>query len=196
MVDDFVWNEAAIQIRKWKDQYGIAVPVSVNVSRIDILDSELESKLDGILKKNDLTPDEYLLEITESAYSEDAQRLIEMVKNLRKKGFRIEMDDFGAGYSSLNMITSFPIDVLKIDMSFVRNMEKDERNMKLVELVIDIAKFLNVRTVAEGVEAQSQLDTLKKMGCQIIQGYYFSKPVTPKDFAPFIEKELERRRGV
>lgn len=193
-VDNFVWNEAAIQIRKWKEQYGITVPVSVNVSRIDILDSKLEYKLDGILKENNLTPDEYLLEITESAYSEDAQRLIEMVKNLRKKGFRVEMDDFGAGYSSLNMITSFPIDVLKIDMSFVRNMEKDERNMKLVELVVDIAKFLNVPTVAEGVESQSQLDMLKKMGCQIIQGYYFSKPVAPKDFATFIEKEVERGR--
>lgn len=118
-----------------------------------------------------------------------------MVENLRRKGFRIEMDDFGSGYSSLNMITSLPIDILKIDMSFIRNMEKDERNMKLVELVTDIARFLNVPTVAEGVETESQLNTLKKMGCQIIQGYYFSKPVAPQEFAQFIEKELERRKG-
>jgi EAL domain-containing protein (putative c-di-GMP-specific phosphodiesterase class I) len=135
-----------------------------------------------------------MLEITESAYSENMTRLIEIVENLRKKGFRIEMDDFGAGYSSLNMITTLPIDILKIDMSFVRNMEKSERDQKLVELVVDIAKFLNVPTVAEGVETQSQLDTLKKMGCEIIQGYYFSKPVPPADFIPFIEKELERRK--
>ena len=131
-----------------EEQFGITVPVSVNVSRIDSLDPSLESKLDNILKENGLSPSEYMLEITESADSENARRLIEVVENLRKKGFRIEMDDFGSGYSSLNMITSLPIDILKIDMSFIRNMEKDERNMKLVELVIDIAKFLNVPTVA------------------------------------------------
>ncbi len=193
-VDNFVWNEVAVQIRKWKETYGFAVPVSVNVSRIDILDPTLESKLEGLLKENSLSPNEYMLEITESAYSENMARLIEIVENLRKKGFRIEMDDFGAGYSSLNMITTLPIDILKIDMSFVRNMEKSERDQKLVELVVDIAKFLNVPTVAEGVETQSQLDTLKKMGCEIIQGYYFSKPVPPADFIPFIEKELERRK--
>ena len=194
-VDNFVWSEAAAQIRKWKEQFGITVPVSVNVSRIDILDPSLESKLDNILKENGLSPSEYMLEITESAYSENARRLIEVVENLRKKGFRIEMDDFGSGYSSLNMITSLPIDILKIDMSFIRNMEKDERNMKLVELVIDIAKFLNVPTVAEGVETDSQLKTLKQMGCGIIQGYYFSKPVPAGEFSKFIEKDIEHRRN-
>ena len=194
-VDNFVWNEVAVQIRKWKETYGFAVPVSVNVSRIDILDPTLESKLEGLLKENSLSPNEYMLEITESAYSENMARLIEIVENLRKKGFRIEMDDFGAGYSSLNMITTLPIDILKIDMSFVRNMEKSERDQKLVELVVDIAKFLNVPTVAEGVETDSQLATLKKMGCEIIQGYYFSKPVPPADFIPFIEKEIERKKA-
>ena len=88
------------------------------------------------------------------------------------------------------MITTLPIDVLKLDMKFVRNMEKDEKSMKLVELIIDIAKFLNVPVVAEGVETQSQLDTLKKMGCNVIQGYYFSKPVPAEEFEKFIEKEI------
>jgi EAL domain-containing protein (putative c-di-GMP-specific phosphodiesterase class I) len=148
-----------------------------------------------LLEENGLSPEEYMLEVTESAYCENMERLIEVIENLRKKGFRIEMDDFGSGYSSLNMITTLPIDILKIDMSFVRNMEKDERNLKLVELVAGIAKFLKIPAVAEGVETQSQLDTLKGMGCQIIQGYFFSKPVPPKDFVPFIENELERRRG-
>jgi EAL domain-containing protein (putative c-di-GMP-specific phosphodiesterase class I) len=194
-VDNFVWNEVAKQIRKWKDEFGITVPVSVNVSRIDILDPDLEAKLMRLLEENGLSPEEYMLEVTESAYCENMERLIEVIENLRKKGFRIEMDDFGSGYSSLNMITTLPIDILKIDMSFVRNMEKDERNLKLVELVAGIAKFLKIPAVAEGVETESQLNTLKAMGCQIIQGYFFSKPVPPKDFVPFIEKELERRRG-
>ena len=108
-------------------------------------------------------------------------------------GFKIEMDDFGSGYSSLNMITTIPIDVLKLDMKFVRNMEKDPKSLKLVELIIDIAKFLDVPVVAEGVETASQLDTLKKMGCEIIQGYYFSKPVPAEEFEKFILQEISRK---
>jgi EAL domain-containing protein (putative c-di-GMP-specific phosphodiesterase class I) len=195
MVDYYVWKEAAAQIRRWKEEYGMSVPVSVNVSRIDIYDPQLENKLCNIMETNGLSPNEYMIEITESAYSENSKGLIEVLNSMRSKGFHIEMDDFGTGYSSLSMLTALPIDILKIDMSFVRNMEKDERNLKLVELVAGIAKFLKIPAVAEGVETQSQLDTLKGMGCQIIQGYFFSKPVPPKDFVPFIEKELERRRG-
>ena len=193
-VDNYVWHEAAAQIRRWKEEHGTSIPVSVNVSRINILDPELESKLENIRVENGLSPEELMLEVTESAYSENTGRLIEVVERLRQKGFRIEIDDFGAGYSSLNMITSIPVDILKIDMSFIRNMEKDERNLKLVKLIIDIAKFLKVPSIAEGVETESQLATLKKMGCEIIQGFYFSKPVPPKDFVSFFEGEAETRK--
>ena len=189
MVDYYVWKEAAAQIRKWKDEYNWTVPVSVNVSRIDIYDPDLENKFCNILKENDLSPSEYMIEITESAYAENAQGLIEVLESMRKKGFKIEMDDFGTGYSSLGMLTEIPIDILKIDMSFVRSMEKHEKNKRMVELIIDIAKFLRVPCVAEGVETESQLLTLKKMGCDVIQGYFFSKPVSPEDFVKFIEKE-------
>lgn len=189
MVDNYVWNEAAAQIRRWKDEFDFTVPVSVNVSRIDIYDPELENKFCWILEQNKLTPNEYMIEITESAYSDNAQGLIDVLNSMRSKGFHIEMDDFGTGYSSLGMLTELPIDILKIDMSFVRNMEKHEKNKRMVELIIDIAKFLKVPCVAEGVETESQLQTLKKMGCDVIQGYYFSKPVPPEEFVKFIEKE-------
>ena len=189
MVDYYVWKEAAAQIRKWKDEYNWTVPVSVNVSRIDIYDPDLENKFRNILKENDLSPSEYMIEITESAYAENAQGLIEVLESMRKKGFKIEMDDFGTGYSSLGMLTEIPIDILKIDMSFVRSMEKHEKNKRMVELIIDIAKFLKVPCVAEGVETESQLRTLRRMGCDVIQGYFFSKPVSPEDFVKFIEKE-------
>ncbi len=189
-VDHYVWKKAAKQIREWKEKYNYSIAVSVNVSRIDIFDPELQDKLKEILKENGLAENELMLEITESAYADNANTLVEVTESLRNAGFLIEMDDFGSGYSSLNMITTLPIDVLKLDMKFVRNMEKDEKSMKLVELIIDIAKFLNVPVVAEGVEAQSQLDTLKKMGCEVIQGYYFSKPVPAEDFEQFIEKEI------
>ena len=187
-LDHYVWEEAASQIRKWKDKYGCAIPVSVNMSRVDIYDPDLENILADILEKNGLGSEELMLEITESAYADDAKRLINVVNGLREKGFRIEMDDFGTGYSSLNMITTIPIDVLKMDMIFIRNMNRDEKSLKLVELVIDIAGFLKVPVVAEGVEDKEQVDQLRKMGCDIIQGYYFSKPVPPEEFAPFIEK--------
>ena len=189
-VDHYVWKKAAKQIREWKEKYNYSIAVSVNVSRIDIFDPELQDKLKEILKENGLSENELMLEITESAYADNANTLVEVTESLRNAGFLIEMDDFGSGYSSLNMITTLPIDVLKLDMKFVRNMEKDEKSMKLVELIIDIAKFLNVPLVAEGVETQSQLDTLKKMGCEVIQGYYFSKPVPAEDFEQFIEKEI------
>ena len=189
-VDHYVWKKAAKQIREWKDKYNYDIAVSVNVSRIDIFDPELQNKLREILKENGLNERELMLEITESAYADNANTLIGVTESLRNSGFLIEMDDFGSGYSSLNMITTLPIDVLKLDMKFVRNMEKDEKSMKLVDLIIDIAKFLNVPVVAEGVETQSQLDTLKKMGCNVIQGYYFSKPVPAEEFEKFIEKEI------
>ena len=189
MVDYYVWNEAAAQVRRWKEENHWTVPVSVNVSRIDIYDPDLENKLCNIMRENKLSPNEYMIEITESAYSENSKGLIEVLNSMRSKGFHIEMDDFGTGYSSLSMLTALPIDILKIDMSFVRNMELDEKNKKMVELIIDIAKFLKVPSVAEGVETESQLRTLRKMGCDVIQGYFFSKPVPPEEFVKFIEKE-------
>lgn len=193
-LDRFVWEEAASQVAKWKKKYNRSIPVSVNVSRIDIFDPDLEDRLLGILKKYDLISGELLLEITESAYSDSAARLIEVVNALRQQGFKIEMDDFGSGYSSLNMLTTIPIDVLKMDMKFVRNMLNDKKSLKLCELVMDISRFLDVPVVAEGVEEKEQLDKLKSMGCQIIQGYYFSKPLPADQFEELIEKEAESSR--
>lgn len=195
-LDRYVWEEAASQIRKWKEQFGIYIPVSVNVSRIDIYDPELENRLTGLMEKNGLSTEDLMLEITESAYSENANGLIEVVNHLRDRGFKIEMDDFGSGYSSLNMLTTIPIDVLKLDMKFVRNMHKDEKSLKLVELIIDIARFFGVPLVAEGVEDEAQFKTLKEMGCEVIQGYYFSKPVPAEEFEKFVEEEKRRRDAI
>ena len=185
-LDHFVWRRSAEQIREWKEKFGVTVPVSVNVSRVDIYDPELENRLGAIVEENGLTAADLMLEITESAYADDAKSLTEVVDHLRERGFKIEMDDFGTGYSSLNMLTTIKIDVLKIDMSFIRNMNRDEKSRRLVELIMDIARFMNVPAVAEGVEDETQLKMLKDMGCQIIQGYYFSKPVPPEEFERFI----------
>lgn len=191
-LDRYVWRTTAEQIREWKEQYGFAVPISVNVSRVDLFDPNLKTELLGILKDNHLTAAELLLEITESAYTEDAEGVVERINNLRSEGFRIEMDDFGSGYSSLNMISTLPIDALKLDMKFIRNAFREHKDTRMLEVIIDIAGYLAVPVVAEGVETEEQLLALKDIGCDIVQGYYFSKPVPADDFAAFLVARMER----
>ena len=189
-LDNFVWNEAAKQIKAWKDRFGISFPVSVNISRVDMYDPRLVDTFKSIVENNGITPEELLLEITESAYTEDANQIIKVVKDLRALGFKIEMDDFGTGYSSLNMISDLPIDVLKLDMQFIRRAFSKRKDTKLLEIIIEIADYLCASVVAEGVETQEQLDSLKEIGCDIIQGYYFSRPVTAEAFEGFIKEKV------
>ena len=191
-LDNFVWAEAAAQIKDWKERLGITIPVSVNVSRIDLYDPELIDKLLGIVKKNELKIEELLLEITESAYTENSEKIIEKVKQLRKLGFKIEMDDFGSGYSSLSMLSSLPIDALKLDMQFIRNAFKDRKDTRLLEAMIHLSSSFDVPTIAEGVETAEQVFTLKTMGCDIIQGFYFSRPLPADEFEKYITKWTEK----
>ena len=193
-VDKYVWAEATRQIAAWRDRYGVVMPVSVNLSRVDVFDPHLIAALDGFVAQHGLEPGNLKLEVTESAYTEDADHLIQVIQQLRKKGYEIEMDDFGTGYSSLNMISSMPIDVLKMDMEFIRNIERNERDFRLVEIVIDIAKFLNVPVIAEGVETEKQLELLRKAECDLVQGYYFSRPLPPREFEKLLAKDLENNR--
>jgi len=193
-VDNYVWNEAARQIAEWREKYGVTIPVSVNLSRVDIFDPRLEERLDSLIRKYDLDYSALKLEVTESAYTDNAEQMIGLINRLRKKGFVIEMDDFGSGYSSLNMLSYMPIDVLKMDMAFVRNIEHSERDFKLVEAVLDIARYLEVPVVAEGVENKKQLEMLRNAGCQLIQGYYFSRPLPPVEFEELISKEINTGR--
>ena len=182
LLDQFVWREAARQISLWKSEYGVTIPVSVNLSRVDVFDPDLENILDGILASNGLDHEAFKLEVTESAYTENADQVISVVENLRRKGYEVEMDDFGTGYSSLNMLSSMPIDVLKMDREFVRNMDQDYKDTQLVALILGIAKNLKIPVIAEGVETESQLQLLRKLGCEIVQGYYFSRPLPAYEF--------------
>ncbi|MBO4876757.1 MAG: EAL domain-containing protein [Ruminococcus sp.] len=188
-LDRYVWNEAAAQIKRWKEELGFVIPVSVNVSRVDIFNPRLVEVLKEITEKNDLENGMLLLEITESAYADNAQQIINTVKTLREHGFKIEMDDFGSGYSSLNMLASLPIDALKLDMKFIKNICDNKKDYRLVGIMIEIARLLEVPVIAEGVETKEQLELLKKLGCDIIQGYYFSKPVPADDIAGLITPE-------
>lgn len=141
--------------------------------------------------QNGLGRKDLKLEVTESACTENPYRVIDVIERLRRKGFEIEMDDFGSGYSSLNMLSSMPIDVLKMDRAFVGNIEHDSRDIQLVKLILGIAKNLKVPVIAEGVENESQLKILKELGCELVQGFVFSRPLPPADFeADVISKEI------
>ncbi len=191
IVDKYVWEETARQIAAWRDKFGITVPVSVNLSRVDVFDPALEPTLDELLEKNNLDYSSFKLEVTESAYVEDAVQVIRVIRRLRDKGFEIEMDDFGSGYSSLNMISSMPIDILKMDKEFIKNIEHSPKDLQLVELILDIAGSLKVPVVAEGVETEKQMILLKDLGCAMVQGYYFSRPLPPEEFEHIIRQAKE-----
>ena len=146
--------------------------------------------LTGIAEKNGLPCEKLMLEVTESAYTDNALQIIDTVSALRSFGFKIEMDDFGCGYSSLNMLTSMPIDALKLDMKFIRNICTNPKDYRLVGIIIDIARLLEVPVIAEGVETREQMELLKAIDCDIIQGYYFSKPLPAEEFEKLITAEV------
>ena len=186
-LDFFVWQEAAAQIKNWKEMLERSIPVSVNVSRIDLYDPKLVDTIEELVAKYGLSHDELHLEITESAYTENSDQIIAVVNRLRERGFHIEMDDFGTGYSSLNMFSALPIDVLKLDMQFIRTAFRDRKDTRLLEAIIGLAKSMDLPTIAEGVETAEQMFTLKAMGCDIVQGYYFSKPLSADEFEKYIK---------
>ena len=185
-LDFYIWDRALECAGRWKKEHGIELPLSVNVSRMDLYNSSL---LDFIIEKlidYDISKSNLYLEITESAYMDDSDQLIEIINNLRSEGFKIEMDDFGTGYSSLNMLADVPVDVLKMDMRFVQNLNSSEKQETMIRLIMDIAKYLKMEVVAEGVEDKEQVDFLRSVGCDVIQGYYFSKPLAEKEFVEHV----------
>ncbi len=186
-LDRYVFRETARQIREWKDRLGVSVPVSVNVSRLDIFEPDLCEFFKALIKEYRLEPTDLLLEITESVYADEPDQMIAVIEELRAAGFKIEMDDFGSGYSSLNMLAMLPIDYLKLDIRFLQNLGDSRKKLMMIKLMLDIAKHLEVPVVAEGVETQDQYMMLRDLGCDIIQGYYFAKPLPPAEF----EKDLK-----
>ena len=190
-LDRYMWDRVAAQIKYWKKTYRVTLPVSVNVSRIDMLEPDFIIAISDIVREHGLSPADLRLEITESAYTEDSDDIIETVNRLRSLGFVVEMDDFGTGYSSLNMLSYMPIDALKLDRAFIANIHKSEKDMRMVTLVMDIAEYLKLTVVAEGVELKEQYDLLKNAGCHMVQGFYFSKPVPVEEFTLMIRDKAE-----
>ena len=190
-VDRYVWSETAKQIARWRDVYGVTIPVSVNLSRVDVFDPALESALDRLLAYNGLDQGILKLEVTESAYTGNAEQVIKVVESLRSKGYVVEMDDFGSGYSSLNMLSAMPVDVLKMDRAFIRRIGDSEKDASLVALILGIAKSLKIQVVAEGVETKEQLELLRELGCPLVQGFYFSRPLPAAEFEDTVIRKMQ-----
>ncbi|MBQ1492910.1 MAG: EAL domain-containing protein, partial [Blautia sp.] len=192
-LDTFVWKQTGARLQEWKKKYGFSVPVSVNVSRVDMLMPDLKSIFKEILDTYELSGKDLILEITESAYTGDSEQVIATANELRSidMGLRIEMDDFGTGYSSLGMLAHLPIDALKLDMSFISSAFAENMDVRMIELIIDIADYLHVPVIAEGVETEEQYMVLKAMGCNLVQGFYFSHPLPNEEFEKIL---LERKR--
>lgn len=181
-LDQYVWDRACAALREWEDKGIATVPISVNVSRADIYNADLADVLMKTVQKYNLSPKQLHLEITESAYTENPKQIIDTVSGLRELGFVVEMDDFGSGYSSLNMLNEMPIDILKLDMNFIRSETAKPNSKGILRFIIDLARWMRLLVVAEGVETEEQLDRLAESGCDYAQGYYFAKPMPCGEF--------------
>ena len=181
-LDDYMLEEIARQQAEWIAQGRSIVPISVNVSRAHFTREDLAEHIVGIVDKYKVPHSVIELELTESAFFDDKQTLLNTVKSLREAGFPVSMDDFGAGYSSLNSLKEMHLDVLKIDADFFRGVEEEKRGMLIVSEVIDLAKKLDMKIVAEGIENKEQVDFLTELECDLIQGYFFAKPMPISEF--------------
>lgn len=181
-LDNYIWECACKQLKKWKEQGKALIPISVNVSRINLYNPKLCQDILALVKRYEIEPKYLKIEITESAYTDNPIQLIGAIKQLQKYGFPILMDDFGSGYSSLNMLKDVPVDILKIDMRFMENLNTEDRAGSILTSVLRMARWLKLPVIAEGVETREQIDYLHSIGCDMVQGYFFSKPLPILDF--------------
>ena len=184
-LDVYVFEQVCNDMKKWKEKYGKEPIISVNVSRDHFLDEHFLEKYMIIASKYGINTNKIDLEITESATVEAGIDIIEIMNKMKKLGFLISIDDFGTGYSSLSTLQDMPADILKIDKSFVDRIGKNEKNM--VDYILTMAKELKLTTIAEGVETKEQKDYLLEKGCDIIQGYYYAKPMPEEEFERYLE---------
>ena len=181
-LDCFVWERVCQDLQRWNKQ-GIHRSVSVNVSRDDISDDiDIVNKFVGLLKAYDLTADQLRIEITETAYAEKPELLIETTQKLRSSGFRVEMDDFGSGYSSLHMLKEVPVDCIKLDLNFLTSSGDPKKSRTIISCVIRMVNMLDLELIAEGVETKQQADFLSSKGNNIMQGFYFYRPMPVEEF--------------
>lgn len=196
-LDTYILNKVCEYIRLWKDE-GLDVPsISINISRRDMYSTTLIHTILTTIRKYNLEPKDIHIEITESAYMENRQINDEIIRNLKKEGFCVEMDDFGSGYSSLLALKDFPFDLIKLDMGFLQDTDEIGKSGKVLTSIIKLAHQIDLPILAEGVEEKRQADFLKSIGCHLMQGFLFSKPLTKDDYHELLknQKSVEHKQN-
>lgn len=195
-LDLYVWEEVCRHLRSWLDRGGRPIAVSVNISRADLYAIDVVEALEGLIGRYDLDHKLLELEITESAYAED-EKMADAVTRLKELGFTILMDDFGSGYSSLNMLKDITVDILKIDMGFLSRQNESQRSESILEAIVSMARFMDLRIIAEGAETKEQVEFLQDLGCDYAQGYYFYRPMPTEALEELLAQEdLVDYRGI
>ena len=198
ILDIYVWELVCKQLREWMDAGIEPVPISINISRMDIMSVDVVEILNDLMKKYNIGKEYLKIEITESAYVESDEKIVETVRELKKVGFNLLMDDFGSGYSSLNMLKQILVDTIKVDMKFL---DMDRQNMKkglgILKFIVNMSNEINASIIVEGVETEEQSEFLGKMGVRFAQGYLFYRPMPVKDFTKLISiEENVDRQGI
>ncbi|MBP3710789.1 MAG: EAL domain-containing protein [Treponema sp.] len=189
-IDKFIWEKVCAWQRSWIDSGHKPLPISVNVSRTDLFSFDVAAFFIALVKKYDIAPHLIEIEITESAYAENYTAIGEAINKLKEAGFPMLMDDFGSGYSSLNMLRNISFDILKFDMKFLRGSDESrKRGLDILESVVNMARLINVPVIMEGVETTDQVKFLVDMGCRYAQGYYYYKPMSVQDFETLLADE-------
>lgn len=185
-LDYYIWENVCKMLHERIEKNDIVVPVSVNISRSDFDMSDLDQKIIALADKYNVPHNLLHLELTESAYNENSEQIKKIIDSLHSAGFIIELDDFGTGYSSLSILTKIPFDILKLDMSLVREI-KNLAGRNVLSCIVDLANRFNMKTVAEGCEDQETTEILGELGCDLIQGYFYSKPLPANEFFEYID---------
>ena len=181
-LDHYMLKHVARDQRRWLDKGFKCVPVSVNVSRAHFIEDDLAEQIRNLVRGENCPTDLIEIELTESAFFDDKKALLTTIGKLKQYGFSVSMDDFGSGFSSLNSLKDLPLDVLKLDAGFFRGISDDDRGKKVVSEAIKLAKRLSMKIVAEGVEEKDQVVFLAEEGCDMIQGYYFARPMPGEEY--------------
>ena len=178
-LDKYLWEKIVLSLKEWLDQGHRAVPVSINISRIDMFSIDIPEYFSDLCDKHGIPRSLIKLEITESAYTERLEYISSLINRIKEAGFSVLMDDFGSGYSSLNMFTNIQVDAIKLDALFLRFDDKaNDKAIRVLESVVNMAKVISMPIIVEGVETKEQADFLHDLGCRYVQGFYFYKPMS------------------
>ena len=186
-IGEWVLLTACRQLKAWREQYGLKIYMAVNMSTRQFNYKTFTKSLMDALEESGLSPNLLTLELTESLLMDGDREAVSKLLSFKEMGIHLSIDDFGTGYSSLSYLSRFPIDLLKIDKSFVHDLQIDQTNQYLTEAMITMAHGLQIKVIAEGIETQNELEFLRDQGCDAVQGYYFSKPLPAEQFAALLK---------